>query len=117
MVTFSDPFYLDRHQSCGSYCADIKGVYKIDKEKCMTTIINYVTTNFTGSTPYGAISNGMATIAAVLLLGLLIEKVLLDAYEGRLIEHRTHAFMVVIAPFIIVMAVIVYLRVAQILKL
>ncbi len=59
----------------------------------------------------------MAIISVALLLVLLIEKVLLDAYENKPIEHRTPAFMTVILPLIIVLAIVVFLRVAQILKL
>lgn len=83
----------------------------------MTTIINQITTNFTSSTPYNAISNGMAAIAVVLLLALLTEKVLLDAYEDKPSRQHSPAFMIVMLPFFIVMAVMVFLRMAQILHL
>ncbi len=83
----------------------------------MTTIINYITTNFSSSTPYSAISNGMAVITVILLLVLLVEKVMFDAYEDRPIEHKTQAFLIVILPFLIAMSVVIFLRVAQILNL
>ncbi len=83
----------------------------------MSTIINYVTLNFTNSSKYSAISNGMAVITVILLLVLLIEKVMFDAYEDRPIEHKTQAFLIVILPFLIAMSVVIFLRVAQILNL
>lgn len=83
----------------------------------MTTIINYITTNFTSSSPYSAISNGMAIICVVLLVVLLVEKVLLDAYEDRAIEYKTQAFITMLVPLLIVLATVVFLRVAQILHL
>ncbi len=83
----------------------------------MSTIVNYVTLNFTNSSKYSAISNGMALIAVVLLLIFLVEKVMFDAYEDRPIEHRTQAFLIVTLPFLIAMAVVIFLRVAQILRL
>jgi hypothetical protein len=83
----------------------------------MTTIINYITTNFTSSTPYSAISNGMAIISVALLVVLLIEKVLLDAYEDKVVEYRTKAFVSTILPLLIVLAIVVFLRMAQILHL
>jgi hypothetical protein len=83
----------------------------------MTTIINTITTTFITSTPYSAISNGMAVISVLLLLAILVEKVLLDAYEDQATERRTLAFLVVIVPFSIVLVVVIYLRMAQILEL
>jgi hypothetical protein len=83
----------------------------------MTSIINYITTNFTSSSPYSAISNGMAVICVALLVVLLVEKVLLDAYEDRATEHKTQAFISSILPLIIVLAIVMFLRVAQILNL
>ena len=83
----------------------------------MTTIINYITTNFTSSTPYSAISNGMAVISIVLLLALLIEKVLLDAYEDNSTKNNPQVFLVVLLPFLFVLVTVVFLRMAQILQL
>jgi hypothetical protein len=83
----------------------------------MTTIINFITTNFTSSSPYSAISNGMAVISVALLLTILIEKVLLDAYEDRSIEYKTPAFLIIILPFLFVLVIVVFLRMAQILHL
>jgi hypothetical protein len=83
----------------------------------MTTIINYITINFTSSNQYSAISNGMAVIAVILLLVFLVEKVLFDAYENGPIKHKTQAFLIVTLPFLIAMTVAIFLRMAQILKL
>ncbi len=83
----------------------------------MTTIVNYVTLNFTNASKYSAITNGMAIIAIVLLLIFLIEKVMFDAYEDRPIEHKTQAFLIIILPFLIAMTMVIFLRMAQILNL
>lgn len=83
----------------------------------MTTIINFITTNFTSSTPYSAISNGMAVISIVLLLAVLIELVLMDAYQKPQGVQRTHVFGIVLVPLFIIMAVVIFLRMAQILEI
>jgi len=83
----------------------------------MTTIINIITTTFLSSSSNGAVYDEIAVIAVTLLLTLLIEKVLLDAYEGRPIEYKTHAFSIVILPLLFVMVVIAFFRIAQILHL
>ncbi len=83
----------------------------------MTTIVNYVTSNFVSSTSYGAITNGIAVMVVLVLLVLLIEKVLIDAHEGRPNEKRTLAFTMVIIPMLCVMLVVIVLRVAQVLHL
>ena len=83
----------------------------------MTTIVNLVTSNFISSTNYGAITNGISGLVVGILLFLLVEKVLLDAYAGRPNEHRTVAFTVAILPLLFVMLAVILLRVAQILHL
>ncbi len=83
----------------------------------MTTIVNFVTTNFISSTSYGAITDGISVMLVGLLLIFLIEKVLIDAYEGKPNENNTLAFTVVIVPFLIVLAVVIVLRMAQVLHL
>ncbi len=81
----------------------------------MTTIINLITTNYARLSPYRALTDGMAVLAVVVLLTLLVEKVLFDAYEGKPIEYKTNAFLVVTLPLLIVMAAVIFLRMAQIL--
>jgi hypothetical protein len=83
----------------------------------MSTLVNSFITKFIAASPHGALTNGMAVIAVVMLLTLLVEKVLLDAYEGRPIEHKTPAFAIVTLPLLFVMAVVILLRLAQILHL
>ncbi len=83
----------------------------------MTTILNSFTTLYARSSPYRPLTDGMAVIAAVLLLIFLIEKVLLDAFEGKPVEYKTQVFAVVVVPFLFVMASVIFLRMAQILNL
>jgi hypothetical protein len=59
----------------------------------------------------------MAVISIVLLLALLIEKVLLDAYEDNSTKNNPQVFLVVLLPFLFVLVTIVFLRMAQILQL
>lgn len=80
----------------------------------MTTIINVITTQYAGSSPYNILSDGMAVISVALLLTLLIEKVLLDAYEDRSIETRTKAITIIMVPMLFVLVTVVFLRLAQI---
>ncbi len=83
----------------------------------MTTFVNFVTANFVSSTSYGAITNGISVLAVVILLTMLVEKVLIDAYEGRPNEQRSVGFTSIIIPMLCVMLVIIVLRVAQVLHL
>jgi hypothetical protein len=63
------------------------------------------------------LSDGIAVISIGLLLTLLIEKVLLDAYEGDPDESKAHAFKVVIMPMLFVLTAIVFLRIVQIINI
>ncbi len=81
----------------------------------MTTIVNYFITNYINAHPIGALSSGIAIVVALLLLSLLAEKVLLDAYEGKPIEYKTQAFAIVILPLLFTMGFVVIVRLAQIL--
>lgn len=83
----------------------------------MSTIVNFVTSNFIFSTSYGAVTDGISVMIFGLLFIFLIEKVLIDAYEGKPDENNTLAFTLVILPFLIVVAVVIVLRMAQILHL
>ncbi len=83
----------------------------------MSTIVNLITTNFISSTSYGAITDGISWMVIGLLLIFLLEKVMIDAYEGKPDEHGTMAFTVVIVPFMIVLVVVIALRMAQVLHL
>lgn len=83
----------------------------------MTTIVNFVTSHFVSSTNYGAITDGISLIVVFILLVLLIEKVIIDAYEGKPNERKSMAYTMVIIPMSCVMVVIILLRVAQVLHL
>ncbi len=81
----------------------------------MSTFVNSFITRYIATSPQGALTNGMAVIAVGVLITLLVEKVLYDAYEGKPIDHKTPAFAATILPLLFVMAVVVLLRLAQIL--
>ncbi len=81
----------------------------------MTTIINFITTNYARSSPYRPLTDGMAVLAAILLISLLVEKIMLDAYEGKPIEYKTKAFVTVTLPLLIILGAVLFLRMAQIL--
>ncbi len=83
----------------------------------MTTIVNFVTSNFVSSTNYGAITDGIALVVVFILLVMLIEKVIIDAYEGKPNERKSIAYTTVILPMSCVMLVVILLRVAQVLHL
>ncbi len=83
----------------------------------MSTIVNYISSHFIASTNYGAITNGIAILVTGLVLVLLLEKVFIDAYEGKPDERRSIAFPMVILPLLLVMVVIILLRMAQILHI
>ncbi len=83
----------------------------------MTTIVNFVTSNFITSTSYGAITDGISLIVVIILLITLIEKVLIDAYEGKPNERKTIAFTIGILPLLFVMFIVIILRMAQVLHL
>jgi hypothetical protein len=83
----------------------------------MTNVITFITTNFVTLFTEVVLSDWVAVSVSVLLLILLIEKVLVDAYEGKPIESKTNRFMIVVVPLLFVMAIIVLFRLAQILSL
>ncbi len=83
----------------------------------MTTLVNQITVQFTSAEHYGAVSNGIAVLAVGLLVLLLVERVLLEAKEGRPVGYRMSAFNMLIWPMVLVMGLTVVLRAAQILHL
>lgn len=83
----------------------------------MTTLVNQIINNYAFSSPGGALTDGMAVIVAILVIALLIEKIVLDSYEGKPIEYKTRAFAVVIAPLLFSVVIIGILRIAQVLML
>ncbi len=83
----------------------------------MTTIINSVITNYITTSSYSVILDGVAVMVIGILLVLLVEKVMLDAYEGTPHEQNTMAFTTVILPLLFVMMIVIVLRMAQVLHL
>lgn len=82
----------------------------------MTAILNNVINQQISSSAFGAISTSLGVIAVVLLLVLLIERVLLDAYAGERLGERLRAFNIAVLPLLIALAVIVIMRFIQILQ-
>ncbi len=83
----------------------------------MSTFTNQVIANFALSQSFAALSEGIAVVVAIVLLVLLIEKVMLDAYEGKSDENKTYGFTLIIFPLIFVMVAVTFMRMAQILHL
>ncbi len=83
----------------------------------MSTLINLTTTLSINTPLYGALSDGIAIISIVLLLILLVERILLEAYEGDTAKGKTYAFTVLIWPLLFVVATTTFLRFAQVLHL
>jgi hypothetical protein len=83
----------------------------------MTTITNFITTKYLSSSSYGTIIGGISVLVIALLIVLLVEKVLLDAYEGNPKEKQTITFTVVILPLIFALVITSILRIAQVLHL
>jgi hypothetical protein len=83
----------------------------------MTSIVNFITSRFISSSGYGAISNGIGLLVIGIMLTLLIERVLVDAYSGKPDEKRGLAFTVTILPLLFMMLIVIGLRVAQVLHL
>lgn len=83
----------------------------------MTSIINFITTWFETSHTYGSLYGGVAVFSVVLLVVLLVERVLLEAHEGRPVGDKAQVFTIVIWPLLFVMVVVMYFRVAQVLNL
>ena len=82
----------------------------------MTAILNNVINQQVSSSAYGAISTSLGVIAVVLLLVLLIERVLLDAYFGERLGKRLRVFNIATLPLLLAFAVIVIMRFIQILQ-
>lgn len=83
----------------------------------MTVFTNQTILNFANSPTGSALTNGMGLIMAALLVLLLVDKIVLDAYEGKPDESRTGVFAIVIPPLALTMIVIGILRIMQVLKL
>ncbi len=81
----------------------------------MSTFINKTIIHFINSGRYGAITTGVAVIAAILLLILLIEKVLFDAYHGDQKAEKTNNFRVGIWPLLFTLAMLTVMRFLELL--
>lgn len=81
----------------------------------MTAFLNYTVIHQIYSNAFGAISNQLGLIVVVLLLVLLIERVLLDAYGSENLGKQVQIFNIATFPLLIAFAVIVLMRFIQIL--
>ena len=83
----------------------------------MTSTLNPVTLTTIASSAYGALSTGLDVIVVVLLLAFLVEKELMRSLGGPRMVERLRAFDIAIAPLLLVLALIVVMRFAQLLHL
>jgi len=82
----------------------------------MTATITEVTHHIVDPSGYGALSTGIGVIGLLLLILLLIEQVLLQAYGGELYPYRARSLNVAIMPLLILLVLFVFLRFAQLLE-
>lgn len=80
----------------------------------MTTIIN-LAEGRAGANLFSVFSTGMAIFLVGLVLVVLVEKVLLGAFGQKNTGGGTRAFDVILWPMMVMLALVVILRVAQIL--
>lgn len=82
----------------------------------MNVLFNLAVIQQIYSNAFGAISNHLGLIAVALLLALLIERVLLDAYASERLGKRLQIFNIATFPLLIAFAVFVLMRFIQILQ-
>jgi hypothetical protein len=80
----------------------------------MSAYINNTITKLIQSSAYGSLSNGIAVVAVVLLLFLLTEKVLLEAYQGKTNTRKTQGFNLAIWPLLFSLVIFTVMRFMQI---
>lgn len=80
----------------------------------MSAFVNKTITRLIQTSPYGALSNGIAVVMVVLLLVLLAEKVLLDAYHGPEGSNRTRGFNLAVWPLLFALVIFTVMRFIQI---
>ncbi len=83
----------------------------------MTAYFNQTISRFISTSSFSVFSNGIAVFVVFVMLAMVIEKVLLDAYEGNPNEKKTLAFTIGILPMFYVIVILAILRAAQILHL
>ncbi len=83
----------------------------------MSAYFNQSISSFINSSSFSVFNNGIAVLVVAIMLVLVIEKVLLDAYEGNPDEKKSLVFTIGIVPMFFVMVILAILRAAQILHL
>jgi hypothetical protein len=81
----------------------------------MTSTVTIVIMRHIASSAFGALSNGVGVIAVFLLIILLTERVLLEAYGGARATERARAFNSASVSLLIVLVIISVVRFTQIL--
>ena len=81
----------------------------------MTATITAVTLRIVDLSGYGALTTGIGVIGLMLLIILLVEQVLLQAYGGEQYPRRASSLNVAIMPLLILLVLFIFLRFAQLL--
>jgi hypothetical protein len=83
----------------------------------MTDTVTTVTIQSILSSQYGPLSNGLGIIAIILLIFLLFESGLLEGFLGKSRSKILQVFSVAIIPLLVILAMLVGLRFADLLGL
>lgn len=81
----------------------------------MTATLTNLILQTIASNKYGALTTGLGAVVVVVLLVLLIERSLMEAYGGSRQARRGRAFNSAVVPLFIVFGLIALLRMAQLL--
>lgn len=81
----------------------------------MTATVSPLSIQSIITSAYGPLSNGLGVIAMVLLLLLIIERVLLEAFLGKPASQILKVFDIVVYPLMIIFCVLIGLRIANLL--
>jgi hypothetical protein len=83
----------------------------------MTVLVTKATIQLILTSQYGPLSNGLGVIAIILLLLLLFERVLLEAFLGKPNPKILQVFHVAVIPLLIILGMLVGLRFAALLDI
>jgi hypothetical protein len=83
----------------------------------MTVTVTQVTIQSILASQYGPLSNGLGVVAIILLLLLLLERVLLEAFLSQPKPKILQVFDVAVIPLLIILVMLVGLRFADLMGL
>jgi hypothetical protein len=81
----------------------------------MTAAVTTATVQSILASANGPLSNGIGVIVVMLLLGLLVERVILEAYLGGSKTRSLRIFDIAVVPLLILLCLLVGLRFASLL--